>query len=138
MSAAENKKLLQEIFTDLANGDSRKFVDSMADDFTWIVAGATNWSQTFRGKQAVLTELFGLLQTFLSGPVLTTADRFIADEDYVAVEARGQSTARNGRPYNNRYCFVFRVADGKLREVKEYMDTELASSVLSSHAAHSA
>jgi ketosteroid isomerase-like protein len=70
----------------------------------------------------------------LAGPVLTTANRFIADEDYVAVEAHGRSTTREGIPYNNKYCFVFRVAGGKLREVTEYMDTELAVKVLGSAA----
>jgi ketosteroid isomerase-like protein len=30
----------------------------------------------------------------------------------------------------NSYCHVFRIDDGKIIEVTEYMDTELASSVL--------
>ena len=32
----------------------------------------------------------------------------------------------------NTYCHVFRVADGKIREVTEYMDTELVTAVFAS------
>ena len=62
--------------------------------------------------------------------VTTVAHRFIADGDHVAVEARGANITRDGRPYYNSYCFVFRLADGKLAELTEYMDSELAGAVL--------
>jgi ketosteroid isomerase-like protein len=62
--------------------------------------------------------------------ITTVAHRFIADGDHVAVEARGANTTRAGARYDNSYCFVFRLADGKLAEVTEYMDTELVTAVL--------
>jgi ketosteroid isomerase-like protein len=130
MSELTNKQIMQNIFAELAKGNSKPFVESMADDFRWILAGTLKWSQTFEGKNAVLTELFGLLGSVLTGPVITTAHRFIAEGDYVVVEARGNSTTKRGTPYNNTYCFVFRLADGKLKEVTEYMDTELATAVM--------
>lgn len=130
MSDVSNKQIMQEIFSALSKGDPQLFVESMADDFRWTVAGATKWSKTYDGKKAVLTELFGLLSSKLTGVITTTAHRFIADGDYVVVEARGTSTTKKGSPYNNTYCFVFRLADGKLREVTEYTDTELATMVL--------
>jgi ketosteroid isomerase-like protein len=130
MCAATNKQIMQDIFAELAKGNSKLFVETMADDFRWILAGTLKWSQTFEGKNAVLTELFGLLGSVLAGPVVTTAHRFIADGDYVVVEARGKNTTKRGTPYNNAYCFVFRLADGKLKEVTEYMDTELATAAM--------
>jgi len=130
MNTNENKQLLQEIFAALAEGNARPFVASMDDDFSWTVTGATKWSKTYRGKQAVIGELFGTLTAKMAGPIRTTAERFIADGDFVAVEARGSNTTTAGKPYNNRYCFVFRVAGGKLKEVTEYLDTELVTSTL--------
>ena len=41
------------------------------------------------------------------------------------VQSHGRSTTRKGVPYDNTYCHVFRVADGKIREATEYLDTEL-------------
>jgi uncharacterized protein len=130
MGATENKQLMQSIFAELSKSNSRPFVESMADDFRWTVAGTTKWSKTYEGKQAVLTELFGPLRARIEGNLKTTADRFIADGDYVAVEARGNNMTKTGVPYNNRYCFVFRLAKGKLKEVTEYLDTELVTAAL--------
>lgn len=37
---------------------------------------------------------------------------------------------KSGKPYNNTYCYVCRIVDDKLRELTEYMDTELATAAL--------
>ena len=130
MSAADNKRLLQDVFAELARGNGRPFVDSMADDVRWTVTGQTKWSKTYEGKQAVITELLGTLRTKIADRQKTIAHRFIAEDDCVVVEARGENMTKSGVPYNNRYCFVFRLADGKVRELTEYMDTELVTAAL--------
>lgn len=130
MSAADNKRLLQEVFAELARGNGRPFVDSMADDIRWTVTGQTKWSKTYEGKQAVISELLATLRAKIADRQKTIADRFIAEDDCVVVEARGENMTKSGVPYNNRYCFVFRLADGKVRELTEYMDTELVTAAL--------
>ena len=129
MSATANKQLLQDIFAALAKSDSRPFVAAMADDFRWTMVGSNKWAKTYAGKQAVIGELFAALRTKMDR-ITTIAHRFIADGDHVAVEARGANTTKAGVPYCNTYCFVFRVADGKLVELTEYMDSELVTAVL--------
>jgi ketosteroid isomerase-like protein len=129
MSAPENKQLLQNIFAELAQSNSRPFVDAMAEDFRWTMPGSNPWSKTYAGKAAVLNELFPALRRKMDR-ITTIAHRFIADGDYVAVEARGANLTKAGVPYNNTYCFVFRLADGKLAELTEYMDTELVTAAL--------
>jgi len=130
MSVADNKKLLESIFSELSVGNSRPFVEAMADDFSWTVTGTTKWSKKYAGKSVVLGELFGTLTSRMDGRIKTIADRFIGEDDLVVVEAHGSNTTKSGKPYNNRYCFVFRVSEGKLKEVTEYLDTELVSSAL--------
>lgn len=130
MRTEDNRQLLQRIFEGLAAGDSRLLVESLAEDFRWTVTGTTRWSGTYAGKQAVLEELLAPLRGKIVDRVRTIPRRFIADGDFVVVEAQGRNVTRSGPAYDNRYCFVFRVADGKLAEVTEYMDTELVSAVL--------
>jgi uncharacterized protein len=130
MSALENKQLMQHIFAELAQGNSRPLVESLADDFQWTVAGNSKWSGTFKGKDAVLNQLLAPLRAQIEGRIKTVPLRLIAEDDFVVVEARGNNTTKSGKPYNNHYCFVARVAGGKLREITEYMDTELVTSVL--------
>ena len=130
MGAAENKQLMQNIFAELSKGNSKPFVESMDEGFRWTVTGNTKWSKTYDGKQAVLTELFGVLSSKINDRIRTTALRFIAEDDLVVVEARGSNTTKTGKAYNNAYCFIFRVAEGKLQEVTEYLDTELVTAAL--------
>ena len=59
-----------------------------------------------------------------------TAQRFIAEGEWVAVQCRGNIMTKRGQRYDNEYCYLCRFADGKLRELIEYGDTELVSTVL--------
>jgi ketosteroid isomerase-like protein len=130
MGARENKQLVQQIFEELSKGNSEPLVRSMADDFRWTVTGTTKWSRTYEGKQSVLVELLGPLRARINGRIRTTAHRLIAEGDFVVVEARGSNTTKSGAPYNNNYCFVFRLSDNQLKEVTEYFDTELVTATL--------
>lgn len=138
MSTAKNKELMHHIFSELSKGNSQPFVESMAAEFSWTITGTTKWSKTYNGKRAVIDELFGGLRARLIPPVLVEACNFIADEDHVVVEARGKNTTKDGVPYNNAYCFVFRLGDGKLLAMTEYLDTELVTAALGSPMALSA
>jgi uncharacterized protein len=128
--AHPGKQLLEAIFAGLARGDPKPFVDSLADDFCWTLTGTTEWSGTYRGKQAVRDQLMRPLFQNFATQYTNTAQRFIAEGDWVVVECRGSVTTKRGEPYNNQYCWVCRVEDGKLKEVIEYMDTELVARVL--------
>jgi ketosteroid isomerase-like protein len=130
MSAAENKQLMQNIFSELSKGNGKPFVESLADDFCWTIIGSTKWSRTYRGKQEVLAELLRPLFAQFADQYTNTAHRFIAEDDYLVVECSGRVTTKSGKPYNNTYCWVCRVADGKLKELTEYLDTELVTAAL--------
>lgn len=130
MTAADNKRLLQHVYLGLSQGDSRPFVEAMADDFSWIALGSTTWSGVYAGKKAVIEGLFASLRTEMEGRIKTIPHRFIADGDTVVVEAHGDNVTKAGKPYRNTYCMVFRVENEKLKECVEYMDTELVTNLL--------
>src|SRR5205807_9699742 len=111
-------------------GNGRPLVAAMADDFRWIMMGTMNWSRSYQGKPAVLKELLEPLMAQFSDRYTNTAQHFIAEDDYVVVECSGRATTKNGQPYHNRYCYVCRLSDGKLKELREYLDTQLATAVL--------
>ena len=135
MSASENKKLMEEIFAvagnpDPAVRDRALFVASLADDAKWTVTGQYSWSRTFTGKPSILNDLHGHVRSLLAERSRTIAHRFIADGDHVAVEARGDNLTRSGARYDNDYCLVFRLEDGKIKEVREYCDSVLTEKAL--------
>ena len=135
MSMVENKQLMNkqlfaDIFAGLSVGDGRLFIDSLAEDFRWTITGTTPWSGTYRGKEAVRTTLLQPLFAQFGDRYTNALHRIVAEGDCVVVECRGKVTTKTGKPYNNTYCWVCRVADGKLTELIEYLDTELVTTAL--------
>lgn len=130
MSAAENQKLLEDIFTGLAANDTALFVASLAEDVTMRVTGRYSWSRVFQGKSALRQDLYGRVRSRLAAPGRMIAKRIIAGDDHVVVEAEGDMQVKDGRRYDNEYCLVFRLQHGKIVELREYCDSLLAETVL--------
>ena len=129
MSANENKEIIRTMFSELGKGNAAAFLDAMSDNVKFYLIGSTKFSGTFNGKQEFTTKVLAPLGAALEGGLVITPDNLIADGEYVAMQSRGKSTAKNGKSYNNTYCHVFRITNGKISEVTEYLDTELVNSV---------
>jgi uncharacterized protein len=129
-TTTDNKRLVQTVFTELAAGNRLPFRDHMADDISWTVIGTTRWSRTYSGKQTVIDEMVRPFVALLEAPPIITVQRIIADDNYFAVQFRGQATTKVGKAYNNTYCMILRLAGGKICEVTEYLDTALLAAAL--------
>jgi ketosteroid isomerase-like protein len=130
MSTAENKKLIQQIYTDSANRSGTTFADHLADDVCWIVTGQYSWSRTFKGKDAVLNGLMGYFRSLFDVRPRSVAHNFIAEGDYVVVEAKGDNVTRTGARYDNDYCMIWRIENGRIKMIKEYCDSVLTERAL--------
>ena len=122
-----NKDIITAIFAETAKGNGRPYVEALADDAVWIARGQNSWSGVYRGKESILRDIFGHLRTRLDGANTCIPSRIHADGDFVIVEANGQNRLKDGRSYDNEYCFVIRMRDGKIVEITEYLDTELVT-----------
>jgi uncharacterized protein len=130
MSASGNRKIVEHIFNETANGNWQSLLESLADDFRFIVTGSSKWARSYDGKAAVLTELFAPLRAKLQQKIINTPVRITAEGDVVVVESRGRNTTTEGKAYNNVYCNVLRLEGGKLKEWTEYADSALVNAVL--------
>ena len=130
MSAAANKTLVQQVYADSAARSGTTFIDHLAEDASWIVTGQYSWSHQFRGREAILNGLMRHFRSFFAERPRTVAFNFIAEGDYVVVEARGDNVTKAGLRYDNQYCMVFRIENGKIKEIKEYCDSTLVERVL--------
>ncbi|MGL4441127.1 MAG: nuclear transport factor 2 family protein [Bosea sp. (in: a-proteobacteria)] len=125
MSAESNKKMMHDIFEAVGSGDRTAYYDALHDELVMHVMGSSSWSQTVRGKAKVLDVFFGYVSSRISKRNPTKPLRFLADGEWVMIEAKGDMVAVDGRPYQNDYCLHYRIAAGKIVEMKEYMDTAL-------------
>src|SRR6478736_4336421 len=96
MSAAANKKLVQQVYTDSANRSGTTFVDNLAEDATWIVTGQYSWSHEFKGRDAINNGLMGHFRSFFA-----VRPRTLAFATTITIAWSGASrTARSSRSRN--------------------------------------
>ncbi|WAL65332.1 nuclear transport factor 2 family protein [Amycolatopsis cynarae] len=129
MSTEENRKLVMGIFEQMAAGNTRALSDAMAEDFRWVFPGNWSWSGTWGPRETALKGLLRPLMAQFTG-YRSEADFVLADGDRVVVQARGYATTHRGDPYHQTYCYIFRIADGRITEVIEHCDTALVERVL--------
>jgi ketosteroid isomerase-like protein len=125
-----NRALLTEAFARLEHGDPSAFLPLFDESITWRVMGTSNWSKEVSGLANVEAELMGPLFARFAGPYRNIPDLVLADGEHVVVLARGHANTVDGKVYANEYCFVFRLAGGRIVQVREYLDTKLADAVL--------
>ncbi|SOD29230.1 hypothetical protein SAMN05518800_4825 [Variovorax sp. YR752] len=138
MNTIDSKALVQRIHDELDKGNGQVFVDSLADDASWKLEGTTPWSRTYRGKKAIREELLNPLFAQFAGPYVSKTERIIAEGDRVVVLFSGDVPTKAGKRYNNRYCYVYRLEGGKVKELTEYFDTALVQEALQAPSATAA
>ena len=129
MSPEENKKIVQHFYQSGNQGDMETCFSLIANDIVWTNMGTTAISGTYTGKTELMEKLLGPLFGQLKQGIHMEAHLLVAEGDYVVAQTSGSAETLDGRPYNNSYCWVIRMKDGKLAEVTEFLDTELVTSV---------
>jgi uncharacterized protein len=124
MSIEENVQTVKDFFAAMGRGDKQALLALSAEDIEWIIPGK-DWplAGTHRGH----SELADLLQK-ASEEVETTypnPPEFVAQGDRVLVVgvATGKIKATNKR-FEDYWVFDITVRDGKVTNIREYVDTQ--------------
>ena len=130
MSAEANKELVKKTWTAFGKGDIKTAFANMADNVSWLVPGNTPGDAGLkRGKDEILKFMSGIGQVFPEG-LQSEIHRAYADGNTVILELTNRGKVSNGKQYENEYCFVFEIEDGKVRRIREYADTQKAKEIL--------
>ncbi len=130
-SATEsNRALVAEAFQAWESGDSRPFFALVADDVRWTVIGSTGISGTFTSKAAFVAGATSRLYRVFADPLIASVRRVLADGDHVVLQWDGRTRSKGGVPYEQTYCWVLRLVDGRIVEAEAYLDTELVTAML--------
>jgi uncharacterized protein len=125
-----SKDLLRHVYSEASKGNPQPLLDSLDDDVRWTIIGSTPLSGIYEGKREVIENLLGRLRSRLASPVAFSFERFIEEGEYVVMQASGQAIVISGARYDNTYCIVARIVNGKIREMTDYVDTELITQAL--------
>eukprot|EP00456_Euglypha_rotunda_P031677 TRINITY_DN2462_c0_g1_i11.p1 TRINITY_DN2462_c0_g1~~TRINITY_DN2462_c0_g1_i11.p1 ORF type:complete len:189 (+),score=11.47 TRINITY_DN2462_c0_g1_i11:186-752(+) len=127
-SIESNKQTVTRFLELFSSGDVENTMAMFTEDATWWVAGTMPISGTY--DKAQFTKLLsGVLDT-CTGPIQIKPLAFTVEGERVALEAESYTQTKNGRTYNNFYHFLFKVREGKIAGVKEFLDTMHTNAVL--------
>src|SRR6202167_5027959 len=124
MSTQENVQTVKDFFAAMGGSDRQGLLALCAEDFEWIIPGE-DWplAGTHRGHAGLadlLQKASEAVETSYPEP-----PEFVAQGDRVLVVgfARGRIIATN-RTFEDHWVFAITVRNGKLTNVREYVDTQ--------------
>jgi uncharacterized protein len=130
MTNEQKKALVTQTWTAFGKGDIKAAFANMSDNISWLVPGTTpGVSGLKRGKDEILKFMSGVGTMFPEG-LNSEIRKTFCDGDTVIVELTNRGKVSNGKTYENEYCFVFELEDGKVRRIREYVDTQKAKEIL--------
>ena len=122
---------VNRLFAHLETGEYPKFFEHVADDVRWRVMGTHPLAGVYRSKSEFIHETFERLNKCLSGGVRLKVSNLLVQGNIAVVEMESISTARNGKPFNNTYCWIVEFdGEGIVRNVKAYVDSALVQNLL--------
>src|SRR5581483_12231865 len=115
----------------LSSGDLERVWELLDEDTTWTVCAVDiEGAGTHRGREIVDDFLAPVRGWFQDGDPKVQVTTIAAEGPLVLVEAEGHGRFRNGTPYDNRYVFAFEIEGGRIRAIREYMDTGYAARIV--------
>jgi uncharacterized protein len=124
MSTQENVQIVKDFFAAMGRGDEQALLALSAEDIEWIIPGE-DWplAGTHRGHAGLadlLQKASEMLETSYPKPF-----EFVAQGDRVLVIgfAKGKIIATN-KTFEDDWVFAITVRNGKLANVREYIDTQ--------------
>ncbi|MDF8334604.1 nuclear transport factor 2 family protein [Novosphingobium cyanobacteriorum] len=129
MSVDENKAVVCEFLDRMASGEIDQAFAMMTNDAGWWLP-----SDAAGGVTMSKTQMYDAVQAFgavFKTPPHLTRGRITAEDDRVCIEqvSRGGET-HGGAIYANDYHLLVIVRDGKIHEVREYMNPLLGAALM--------
>jgi uncharacterized protein len=124
MSIEENVQTVKDFFAAMGSYNKQDLLALVAEDIEWIIPGE-DWplAGTHRGH----AELAAVLQKASEEVEMTypKPPEFVAQGDRVLVVgvATGKIKATN-KPFKDDWVFDITVRDGKVKNIREYIDTQ--------------
>jgi ketosteroid isomerase-like protein len=136
MSIEKNVQTVKEFFAAIGSGDKQRVLALVAEDIEWIIPGE-DWplAGTHRGHNA----LENVLQKASAEIEMTypKPPEFIAQGNRVLVVgvATGKIKATN-KTFEDHWVFDITVRNGKLTNIREYIDTQALARASETAASH--
>ena len=132
MGLEENKRLALDILTASVKHDGPRFAELLHPQGTYWTAGKPELFG-YAGERGHddICAYFATPTIFLDGGLKMSFGAVTAEGDRVTVEAKSRGELPDGRVYSNDYHYLITIRDGKVWQIKEYVDTYAAADFFS-------
>lgn len=119
-----NEQLALDFFEALSTGELDRLRPFLDEESVWEpmvkdIPGAG----CYKGEAIIDEFLAPVRGLFAPGDPKVHVETIFSDGDMVAVESFSDGKLQDGRAYHNRYSWVFRMNNGKIGRLREYMDS---------------
>lgn len=128
--AESNEEIVRAFVDALDRKDVESLANQIAPDVSYTLMGYELPELDGLDRDALLQSLPDMMAMFEDDSPRVKITNMISQGDWVVVESEGSGSFRNGTPYKNRYGVFFEVVDGKIRTIREYMDTQHRATLL--------
>ena len=121
----ENAQIVRTFLETLSTGELEQVRPLFHPDAIWkVMPKGIPGEGEHVGRDYIVDEFLAPVRgMFNPGEPKVEIDTLIAQGDLVAAELRGFGHFKNGKEYNNTYCWFFEVRDGMVYSIHEYMDS---------------
>lgn len=118
-------------FFDTLNTGNLEALRPLLKTATWkpMVKNLTS-APSYSGDAIIDDFLQPVRGIFRPGDPQVSIDVLVADDHAVAAETQGTGKLADGRDYENRYAWFFRIRDGRIIEIHEYLDSLYVSGLM--------
>ena len=125
----EPRAVIEEAVRAWAAGEDGAFWRLLAEDVQYSVIGSTRASGSYNGRKAFFEGALRPMGALLAVGARPVEYDIIAEGSRVVLMWSGKGTMLNGAPYDNSYCWVLDVHEGRVVRIKAYLDTELVTAL---------
>ena len=127
-----NKEFVRSFFETLSAGDLERLRQLFHEDATWtVVARDIPGAGAHAGRDEIIDGFLGPVRgLFEPGDPKVEIENLVAEGSWVAVEAKGRGRFADGKAYENSYVFLLELEGGRVRTLREYMDSLYVSTLV--------
>ena len=122
--------LVKQLYGAFATGDVPTVLGGFHQNVEWISAEGAPYPGTFRGPEAILTNVFARLGAEWDGYRAEPAEYLDAGENIVVLGRYSGKYKATGRSMSAAFAHVWTVRDGKVTRFRQYTDTRKMAEVL--------
>lgn len=120
---ARNRRAIRAFLDGMLAGDKEQVLSGLHPDVALLLPRPSMSGTTIQGAENLAAFVVDLRKAAYADDAYATYGAFVVDETQGVVEWRLRATLARGGDYDQFYCWAFDLAEGRIIEIREYIDT---------------